>query len=213
MILIPFQNQMSGKSDLNVVIIGQTGVGKSSLINMLCRNAKAPFSNDTVGCTMEEKDYYCKLGQGKSCQVHDTIGLEEGRWGFLPDRQAQKRLKTYLKNKDVHLLVYCISGIRGRLTKSHGRNYKKFKSAVGDNVPVVVVVTGLENLGGPLEDWWSRSEKELQNVGIPKTARHACITALPRETLESSKKVLYDKSCEDVKTLIRNNLPTGRIQR
>jgi predicted GTPase len=202
---------MSGKR--NVVIIGQSGVGKSSLINMLCPKANARTSNDTTGCTKIEKEYECYLGQQQSCQVHDTIGLEEGRWGFLPDKQAQKRLKTYLKTKEVHLLVYCMPGIRGSLKKSHGRNYKKFKSAVGDNVRVVVVVTCLENFEGPLESWWSRNEKELHNLGIPKTAGHACITALPKAELEREKRVLYDQSCEDVKTLIRNNLPTSKIQR
>ncbi|KAG2090084.1 hypothetical protein BD769DRAFT_1371753 [Suillus cothurnatus] len=194
----------------NVIIIGQSGAGKSSLINMLCPGANALFSLDTFGCTQVEKEYECDLGKGQSCQVHDTIGLEEGRWGFLPDKKAQKRLKTYLRTKEPHLVVYCMPGRRGCLKKSHGRNYKKFKSVVSNDVRVVVVVTGLENFDGPLEDWWSKNERELQNLGIPKTAGHACITALPRAELESKRRHLYDKSCEDVRTLITNYLPKIR---
>ncbi|KAG1824751.1 P-loop containing nucleoside triphosphate hydrolase protein, partial [Suillus subaureus] len=143
----------------NVIIIGQSGVGKSSLINMLCPGAKADTSNDTTGCTQTETEYRCDLG-GQSCQVHDTIGLEEGRWGFLPDKKAQKRLKTYLKTNEPHLVVYCMPGRRSCVKKSHGRNYKKFKSVVRNDVPVVVVVTGLENFEGQnMEDWWSQNEK------------------------------------------------------
>ncbi|KIK39043.1 hypothetical protein CY34DRAFT_808753 [Suillus luteus UH-Slu-Lm8-n1] len=198
---------------MNVVIIGQSGVGKSSLVNMLCPGGNAYASNDATGCTAVEREYTCYLGKQQSCQVHDTIGLEEERWGFLPDMRAQKRLKKYLKAIELNLLVYCMSGMRGSLKRSHGRNYKKFKSVVGNNVPVVVVVTGLENFEGPLENWWLRNERELQNIGIPKTVGHACITALPKAVLESEKRVLYDKSCEDVKTLIRNNLPSGKVQR
>jgi predicted GTPase len=205
MILMPFQNQMSGQR--NVVIIGQSGVGKSSLINMLCPRANAPTSNDATGCTRIEREYECYLGQQQSCQVHDTIGLEEGFWGFLWAPKAEKRLKTYLRTTEVHLLVYCMPGRRGCLKKSHGRNYKKLKSAAGNNVRVVVVVTGLEDFNYPLESWWSRNDKELQNLGIPRTAGHACITALPKAELQSEKRVLYDKSCEDVKTLIRKYLP------
>ncbi|KAG2346172.1 hypothetical protein BDR05DRAFT_67400 [Suillus weaverae] len=194
----------------NVVIIGQSGVGKSSIINMLCSWVNAPTSNDTFVCTRIEQEYECDLGQQQSCLIHDTIGLEEGRWGFLPDKRAQKRLKTYLRTKEPQLLVYCMPGNRGCLKKSHGRNYKKFRSAVGNNVRVVVVVTGLEDFEGPLESWWSNNERELQNLGIPINARHACITALPRAELERDKRFLYDRSCEDVKTLIRNNLPRIR---
>ncbi|KAG0696352.1 hypothetical protein DFH29DRAFT_951437 [Suillus ampliporus] len=179
----------------NVIVIGQSGVGKSSLINMLCPGARAATSNDTTGCTKEEREY----------RLHDTIGLEEGRWGFLPDREAQKRLKAYLKTKEPHLLVYCMPGIRGGLKKSQGRNYKKFKSAVG-SVPVVVVVTNLEDFEAPLENWWWKNEKELQNLGIPKSVEHACVTTLPRSDLGGSKSDLYNISCDAVKTLIRQNL-------
>ncbi|KAG1744921.1 P-loop containing nucleoside triphosphate hydrolase protein [Suillus paluster] len=148
----------------NVIIIGQSGVGKSSLINMLCPEACATTSNDTMGCTKKEQEYTCNLG-AQQCTIHDTIGLEEGRWGFLPDREAQKRLKAYLKTKEPHLLVYCMPGIRGSLKKSQGRNYKKFKSAVG-NVPIVVVVTNLEGFEAPLGNWWSENRNELQKLEV-----------------------------------------------
>ncbi|KAG2066602.1 hypothetical protein BDR04DRAFT_1106401 [Suillus decipiens] len=175
---------------------------------MLCPEANADTSNDTTGCTKEEKEYTCDLGGYQSCQVHDTIGLEEGRWGLLPDKKAQKRLKKYLKTtQPLHLLVYCMPGRRGCLRKSHGRNYKKFTSAVGPNVRVVVVVTGLEDFEGPLESWWLKNERELQNLGIPKTVGHVCITTLPKAELTIRKKEhLHEKSCKDVKTLIRSNL-------
>ncbi|KAG2048656.1 hypothetical protein BDR06DRAFT_962394 [Suillus hirtellus] len=197
----------------NVVIIGQSGAGKSSLINMICSGANALTSNDTIGCTRVEKKYPCDLGGRKSCQVHDTIGLEEGRWGFLPDKEAQKKLKTYLKNpkEPCHLLVYCMPGSRG-LKKSHARNFKKFKSVVGDRVPVVVVVTNLEDIGDPLDSWWSENLEMLTKLGIPGTTEHACITALPKVHLRSDQAYLYNKSCENVKALIKSNLwpTTGR---
>lgn len=198
----------------NVVIIGQSGVGKSSLINMICPGANAPTSNDTTGCTREEKGYTCNLGGQLSCQVHDTIGLEEGFWGFLFAPKAEKRLKTYLKDSRErwHLLVYCIPGNRG-LKKSHARNFKKFKSVVGDKVPVVVVVTNLEDFRGPqLENWWSENLETLKKLGIPGTTEHACITALPKIHLGSDQAYLYDQSCEGVKALMKSKIwpSTGR---
>ncbi|KAG2136580.1 P-loop containing nucleoside triphosphate hydrolase protein [Suillus bovinus] len=201
----------------NVVIIGQSGAGKSSLINMLCPGADARISNDATGCTQEEQEYTCVLGRGKSCQVHDTIGLEEGRWGFLPDKKAQKKLKTYLKDsqKSWHLLVYCIPGSRG-LKKSHARNFNKFKSMVGNRVPVVVVVTHLDQYEGPLQDWWPRNLDTLKKLDInpESTAGHACITALSRRDLERyNKGALYNQSLQDVQNLIRSILWPSRANR
>ncbi|KAG2136582.1 uncharacterized protein EDB93DRAFT_775573 [Suillus bovinus] len=189
----------------NVIIIGPSGAGKSSLINMLSSEANARTSGDTIGCTQSEGVYTCLLLGGKSCQVHDTIGLEGGRWGFLPARRAEKRLKTYLKRsrEPWHLLVYCMPGSRG-LSKPHARNYKKFKS-VADKlaVPVVVVVTNLEDFKGPMENWWWENLDILERLGIPATTEHACITALPKDELKNGGQ-LHDDSCQAVKTLIRN---------
>lgn len=205
MILMPFQSHMSK----NVVIVGQTGAGKSSLINMLCPGADAPASNDTTGCTKVERKYRCDFGDSHSCQVHDTIGLEKGRWGFLWAPKAERRLIAYLKKiKGPYLLVYCIPAGRGLLKKSDGRNYRKFKSVVGKNVPVVVVVTHLENFGGPFSGWWSNNVDILEKFGIPGDTRHACITTLPKADLHilCMEETLYDNSCADVKSLIRHIL-------
>ncbi|KAG2119457.1 P-loop containing nucleoside triphosphate hydrolase protein [Suillus clintonianus] len=200
----------------NVVIIGQSGAGKSSLINMLCPTAKASISNNTYGCTMVVTKYTCHLGGQDYCQVHDTVGLEEGRWGFLPDKQAQKQLKSYMNGKlkksprELDLVVYCIPGARGS-KKSQARNFKKYKSlADAGHVQVIVVVTHLEGSAGPLEDWWSENAKTLKDMGIPETTKHACVVTLPKHELESRKRHLYDQSYEAVKALIRNNLPSTR---
>ncbi|KAG1743798.1 hypothetical protein EDB19DRAFT_1874684 [Suillus lakei] len=188
----------------NVVIIGHSGVGKSSLINMLCPEAGAFTSNDASGCTKVERAYKCDLG-GQFCQVHDTIGLEEGFWGFLWAPKAERQLKAYLKTINPHLLVYCMPGMRSSLKKSHGRNFKKFRSVVG-KVPVVVVVTNLEGSGNP-KGWWTANLETLRKLEIPESTKHACVTTLPKDDLEPGKKHLYDSSREAVKALIRNNIP------
>lgn len=167
----------------NVIIIGHSGVGKSSLINMLCPGASADTSNDTVGCTKEEIEYRCDLGAHQSCQLHDTIGLEEGFWGFLWAPKAEKQLKKYLNKINPDLLVYCMPGMRNNLKKSHGRNFNKFKSVVGKKkVPVVVVVTCLEASEHP-ENWWSENREILRKLDIPESTGHACVTTLPEDYL------------------------------
>ncbi|KAG1857037.1 hypothetical protein DFJ58DRAFT_659244 [Suillus subalutaceus] len=113
--LIHCQIQMSR----NVVIIGHSGVGKSSLINMLYPKASALTSDDINGCTTAEEVYGpCDIGEQQYCQLHDTIGLEEGKWSFLWASKAEKRLKKYLKTINPHLLVYCMPGVRNSLKKT-----------------------------------------------------------------------------------------------
>lgn len=199
MILIYFQS----RTLRNVVIIGKSGVGKSSLINMLCPEAFAATSNDITSCTEIERKYICCLGERQYCTVHDTIGLEEGSWGFLWGK-SEKRLKSYLKESKPHLMVYCMPGTRGSLNKSHGRNFNKFKSVVG-KVPVVVVVTNLEDYMHP-KGWWSANLDILRKLGIPESTQHACVTTLPKVYLEPRQESLYDSSREAVKALIKNNL-------
>ncbi|KAG1724277.1 hypothetical protein EDB19DRAFT_318410 [Suillus lakei] len=198
-------SQPEGRTLRNVVIIGQLGVGKSSLINMLCPSANAATANDISGCTMVEQKYTCDLGERQCCTVHDTVGLEEGFWGFIWAPKTEKRLKSYLEKNRPHLMVYCIPGTRGSLNKFHGRNFNKFKSVVG-KVPIVVVVTNLERSRNP-GDWWSANLDILRTLGIPEFTEHACVTTLPKAYLGPKERGLYDSSREAVKALIRNNLP------
>ncbi|KAG2113427.1 uncharacterized protein F5147DRAFT_680853 [Suillus discolor] len=205
----------------NVAIIGQTGAGISSLVNMLCPDANAPTSPNATRCTKEGKEYLWILEDECSCQVHDTVGLgEPGRWHFSfksfkfvrkPDTW-QLKLEEYLKKKDLDLLIYCIPGDRGLLKKSHGQNYGKVKSMMG-SVPLVVVVTHLEKFKDPLDGWWSTNLSILRNVGIPETTKHACVTTLPKKDLENGD--LYDNSREGLETLIRGILwpSTGHRRR
>ncbi|KAG1889655.1 P-loop containing nucleoside triphosphate hydrolase protein [Suillus fuscotomentosus] len=203
-------SKLESRTSRNVVIIGHSGVGKSSLINMLCPSADAPVSNDVFGCTTTERAYLCDLGRQQSCMVHDTIGLEEGSWGFLWAPKAERRLKSYLKKSKPHLVVYCMPGVRRYLKKSYGRSFNKFKSMAG-KVPIVVVVNHLED-SRHSEDWWSANLDVLRKIGIPESTQHACVTTLPEvdfmyEIYGSSKRGIYDSSREAVKALIMNNLP------
>ncbi|KAG1864926.1 hypothetical protein DFJ58DRAFT_771611 [Suillus subalutaceus] len=189
----------------NVVIIGHSGVGKSSLINMLYPKASALTSDDLNGCTTAEETYGpCDIGEQQYCQLHDTVGLEEGFWGFFSALIAKRRLKKYLKTIDPHLLVYCMPGVRSSLKKSHGHNFNRFKSAVGNRVPIVVVVTKLEDSGNP-GDWWLANLDMLRKLNIPESTKHACVTTLPEVHLRPGLG-LYHTSREAVKALIRNNL-------
>jgi hypothetical protein len=186
-------------------------MGKSSLFNMLCPEAKAHTSNDGKGCTETEAKHACDLDDGQGCMVHDTVGIPEGgSWmsirsffGIAPTEatRLEKYLKKMQKSGGLHLLVYCMSKDRCKKS-SQTKTYRKLKGVVGANVPIVVVVTGFE-LFRDRERWWRENARTL---GMDSPGYHACVTALPLEKLSNSEKAFYHESRKAVKELIRGLL-------
>ncbi|KAG2339278.1 hypothetical protein BDR05DRAFT_1003539 [Suillus weaverae] len=166
----------------NVVIVGDTGAGKSSLVNLITGTQAAPTSCDTMGCTIETTVYeHDIMTQGKilRVQLFDTAGLDEGSQGTIPNAQAQKALKnlfqTLMKKKAIHILMYCVQGTKD--VRALQRNYKLLPSKVKEKVPIVLVVTGLENREPEMDEWWRDNEKFISDLGMT-FAGHACITAV-----------------------------------
>ncbi|KAF8441400.1 P-loop containing nucleoside triphosphate hydrolase protein [Boletus edulis BED1] len=166
----------------NIVIFGDSGVGKSSLINMLAGRKTAETSNGVLGCTFQSHLHTITIG-GEKVNLWDTAGLDEGTRGRVQPEVAERNLTKLLRElrsaNGIHLLVYCIRGPTVR--KSLARNYVIFYSAIcRKKVPIVAVVTGLENEASSMEDWWIKGEKELAKYKM-RFDDHACVTTISSE--------------------------------
>lgn len=160
-------------------MFGESGVGKSSVINMIAGKDVTQTSNDAVGCTFR---YQCHqvLLDGLNVNLWDTVGLDEGTEGTIPARQAENSLKAFLRHisrwNGIDLLLYCVRGTRVR--QALLRNYNIFYAAIcRKKVPVALIVTGLENFEGDMEAWWTEHEKDLTKHGMRFDA-HACVTTM-----------------------------------
>ncbi|KAF8654300.1 hypothetical protein AX16_003559 [Volvariella volvacea WC 439] len=160
----------------NVLIFGQTGVGKSSLVNMLAGQNIARTSNGAMGCTFGSTPCDISLSiNGRSIRLWDTAGLNEAAHGTVSAEEAVENLKTLVAelNGRIDLLVYCITG--GRLREIVMVNYDLFfRVFCQKKVPIMLVVTGLE-LEEDMEKWWDDNRGELEDRGM-KFVTHACIT-------------------------------------
>ncbi|KAG2145196.1 P-loop containing nucleoside triphosphate hydrolase protein [Suillus clintonianus] len=170
----------------NVVIFGETGAGKSSLINLILGSEMAETSCDAKGCTPGTKEYVHDIAiQNKILKVKlfDTAGLNEGSEGTVPAEEARKVLKKFLQKRmgqdGIHLLIYCVQGAKQgpQGMKALCRNYKLCSEVTG-RIPIVLVVTGLENMQEEMEDWWKYNERFISEHKMT-FAGHACITTLP----------------------------------
>jgi len=191
-----------------VVIIGLSGIGKTSLFNMLCGT---PVPTDVHPCTSEEPEALCNLIDGRTCTVRDTCGLPEvGPGSFIPDlfrksttKELQKNLKKLREERELHLLIYCMSAHSRNKKNSHEKYYKMLTSI---GVPVVVVVTNLEREDISTESWWLANKELLEKLGMNSSTGHECVTTLPIRYLTEKERPLHYVSCTKVKALISSNI-------
>ncbi|KAG1820662.1 hypothetical protein EV424DRAFT_1539485 [Suillus variegatus] len=162
-----------------VVICGEAGCGKSSLVNLIVGTNIAVTSCDAGGCTAETNMYDNLMIRNETSKVKlvDTAGLDEGPRGTVPDTEARrilkKLLRTLTEQGDIHLIMYCVRGEREIRTLR--RNYDLILSQVKTKVPIVLVVTCLESYQPDMEDWWRVNERTISKLGMT-FAGHACIT-------------------------------------
>lgn len=189
---------------LNIILFGETGVGKSSVINLIAGRQIAQTSPDVQGCTMSFKPYTFPVN-GRTFHIWDTVGLEEpemGVNGYLPAIEQACDLIQQLTNRGgVDLLLFCIRG--NRVTATTQSNYRLFYEVLcRSQVPIALVITHLER-EADMEKWWERNVDSLEKYGI-KAAGHACVTGLPTHSK-------YPESRQNIARLLEGHNNDGRF--
>ena len=184
----------------NVVIFGESGVGKSSLVNMVLGKDVAQTSSSAQGCTFGSAPYKATFSE-YTFTLYDTAGLNEIT--TVQPKEAVVNLYELMTrlHEGISLLVYVVRG--PRIKETTLRNYQLFHNILCDRkVPIVLVVTGLE-FEEPMSEWWGRNSKAFSQHKM-SFAGQACITATrgkmgERYVLEEK----YNASCDLVRELIR----------
>lgn len=193
---------------MNVVLVGECGTGKSSLINLIVGRNVAKTSSDTTACTMEVRSYKVPI-DGCNVRLWDTPGLDEGSTTRANARSSEALVKSLLRLQskgDIHLLVYCVHGSRAKA--AFLKHYETIRNLLPPAVPIVSVVTRLERYPDRMEDWWSNNAEELAALGM-NFPDHACITTVPDcHGLSSVARDRLVHSRTAVRDLIRRNCPS-----
>ncbi|KAF8135615.1 P-loop containing nucleoside triphosphate hydrolase protein [Boletus edulis] len=174
----------------NVLIVGDVGVGKSSLVNLISGRDVATTSSGAKSCTLHSQEYVVPL-DGVEFALHDTAGLHEAQGKMKKAEyldviyQAYALISRLERSGGINLLVFCMKG--GRVSITMQQTYNLFvKVFCHRQVPVVIVVTHLE-MYDSMEQWWSENEKAVMEYGL-RSHGHACIT-----TTRGYKNIFSDK--------------------
>ncbi|KAI6044695.1 P-loop containing nucleoside triphosphate hydrolase protein [Pisolithus marmoratus] len=189
----------------NIVIFGEIGAGKSSLVNLIIGQPVAKVSPDVTECTTDINRYTITRGSIEY-NLWDTPGLKEPRAELEDQALAVTeayRLVGLLRDRGgANLLLHCISGVKDiqipslppSALQSH---YRLFHDIFFPNVPIVVVITHLDSRLRR-EEWWARNEELLRHAGVSFVG-HACVTAAPTSNLKAAE---LEESARDARALL-----------
>lgn len=128
----------------NVMLLGKTGVGKSTLINNLFSERIAQTG---IGKPVTQ-DIRLYKKEGFPLQVYDTPGFELGgdnALGKLLDEigdEIRRGYKSFDIEQSIHCILYCVSATSHRFEDVEENFIRKFLDLNKDSqIPVIVVLT------------------------------------------------------------------------
>ncbi|KAI6156034.1 hypothetical protein EDD17DRAFT_1489955 [Pisolithus thermaeus] len=173
---------MPVRPDLTVLVMGETGSGKSSVVNLLVGTKVAEVSPDARPCTLKTVKYEATI-RGRRAQM--SVHIWEVRGFNQPVERSKNNPETALDvdldlilqaNASVDVILFCARGPRLKLTTTG--IFQSVNRVFGEHVTIVPVITSLE-LETNIEGWWERNSVQVNRilVGLRGT-EHACITGL-----------------------------------
>jgi uncharacterized protein (DUF697 family)/GTP-binding protein EngB required for normal cell division len=131
-----YERQVQQLGHANILISGQTGVGKSTLINSVFR---APLAAEGVGKPVTKHVQRYQV-EGVPVTIYDTPGIELGQSKKEVIREYKKTIKDTLNrplDEHVHIAWYCMSAETPRVQDYDVDVIK----ALAEEVPVLLVLT------------------------------------------------------------------------
>jgi predicted GTPase len=174
---------MVEQKPVNLLLVGRTGAGKSSLINTLFVEQRAVV--DRLPSTDRIQDYHWQLPTGESLTLWDTPGYEQIGRGDLQE-------EVWANANKADLLLLVLPALDPAL-EADLKFLQQVKAEV-EHLPVIAVVSQVDRLR-PLREWqppynWQTGDRPKE-VAIREATRYRaelldayCTTTLPLVTAD-----------------------------
>ena len=158
-----------------ILVIGETGAGKSTLVNNLLGKDVAPVGSDTESVTPSVVEYPGEVN-GMPVVLYDTPGLEDSRCST--DAQNLKQIKKLLNSKAVHIIIYCIKMTETRIRASISRTLQEYSQIGIDWKLVVFALTFADVLPYPRGARHDSYQKEMYFLQRTREWKHSLVETL-----------------------------------
>lgn len=131
---------------LGLLVIGETGVGKSTLINNLLGEDVAGVGHDTTSATSAVSGYEGVI-EGVHVKVYDTPGVGDSRSDR--DNEYLEEIKKLIITETIHLIIYCLKMTETRMRYSIIRTFHQYTKIGVDWKKTVIALTFADALKPP----------------------------------------------------------------
>lgn len=161
-----------------VVVVGHTGVGVSSLVNLLAGYPASQKSPDAKQRTRRVQKHPILI-RDRYVSLHEIPGFG----GDIKDGTLINYVQSLHAHRGIDLVLYCMQPRRETLMPQTFGLLRQYLRGV----PFVAVVTALEYYPETMEHWWSRPSEDgrrsngrilEEDVGMT-FQDHVCVTTLP----------------------------------